>query len=100
VKHWLRTENPSPRFQPPSSWLRATQFLVLLLPRHASSGCTRTSHAPAALRPGETSRLGELRSVIGESRIKGWGADIQTERNVADVLGEHGVALEDIEVVM
>jgi hypothetical protein len=34
------------------------------------------------------------------SRIKGWGADIQTGPNVADVLVEHGIALEDIEAVI
>jgi hypothetical protein len=34
------------------------------------------------------------------NRIKGWGANIQTGRNVAEMLVEHGVALEDIEAVI
>jgi hypothetical protein len=33
-------------------------------------------------------------------RIKGWGADIEHGPNVADVLVEHGVALDDIEAVV
>jgi hypothetical protein len=34
------------------------------------------------------------------NRIKGWGANIQTGRNVAEVPVEHGVALEGIEAVI
>ena len=75
--------------------LSATSYSILITHHDAQSGETRRLVFDLGRR-----RDWENYVPLLVNRIKGWGADIQSGRNVAEVLVEHGVAPEDIEAVV
>ena len=75
--------------------LSATSYSFLITHHDAQSGETRRLVFDLGRRQDWENYVPSL-----VNRIKGWGADIQTGGNVAEVLMEHSMAPEDIEAVI